>query len=198
MRKEILMSSYEENNYGNVLRALVLGKQPQLVVECGVLEGYSTMFIANALRFNRKSRGISSVFFAYDLFENYEYRHGDIEDVAEMLLTNNLDFDCNLHKADAFEIYKDYEDNTIDFLHFDISNDGDILLKMLDTWGKKIHNEGVIVFEGGSIARDQGWIKKYKKRAIRPELINNPDVYRNWDIQIFDPFPSLTLLWRKN
>jgi hypothetical protein len=180
-----------------VFRSLVLGIQPQLVVECGVLDGYSTMFIANALRFNRRKRGIRSIFFAYDLFENYEYRHGHMDNVMEMLTTNNLDYDCNLFKADAFKIYNDYEDNTIDFLHFDISNDGDILLKMLDTWGEKIHDNGVIAFEGGSIERDQGWIKKYKKRPIRPELLGNPDVYKNWDIQIFDPFPSLTLLWRK-
>lgn len=191
------MSSYEDNNYGSVLRALVLGNQPQLVVECGVLNGYSTMYIANALRFNRKKRGIRSVFFAYDLFDSYEYKHGHIENVTEMLRTNNLDFDCNLHKADAFEIYNDYEDGVIDFLHFDISNDGDTLLKMLDTWGRKINREGIIAFEGGSLERDNGWIKKYDKRPIRHELINNPIVYKNWDIQIFDPFPSLTLLWRK-
>jgi len=192
------MTSYEKNNYGSVLRALVLGRQPQLVVECGVLDGYSAFHISNALRFNRKKRGIRSIFFAYDLFEDYEYHHGNMEDVMEMLKTSNLDWDCNLFKANAFEIYEDYEDNTIDFLHFDISNDGDILLRMLDTWGKKIHNEGIIAFEGGSIERDQGWIKKYNKKPIRPELINNPDVYNNWDIQIFDPFPSMTLLWRKN
>lgn len=188
-----MMSSYEKNNYGSILRSLVLGKQPQLVVECGVLDGYSTAYIANALRFNRKKRGIRSIFFAYDLFEDYQYRHGEVEDVVEMLRTNNLDFDCNLFKADAFDIYKDYEDNTIDFLHFDISNDGDVLLKMLDTWGNKMNREGIIAFEGGSIERDQGWIKKYGKRAIRPELLS----LKNWDIQIFDPFPSLTLLWRK-
>ncbi len=191
------MSSYEKNNYGSFFRALILGKQPQLVVECGVLDGYSTYYIANALRFNRKKRGIPSVFFAYDLFEDYEYRHGNIEDVEEMLHQQNLQWDCNLLKADAFEIYNDYEDGVIDFLHFDISNDGDILLKMLDTWGKKIHDNGIIAFEGGSIERDNGWIRKYNKKPIRPELLNNPDVYRNWDIQIFDTYPSLTLLWRK-
>jgi hypothetical protein len=191
------MSSYEENNYGSFFRALILGKQPQLVVECGVLDGYSTHYIANALRFNRKKRGIPSVFFAYDLFEDYEYRHGNLEDVEEMLHKQNLQWDCNLLKVDAFKIYKDYEDGVIDFLHFDISNDGDILLRMLDTWGRKIHKDGIIAFEGGSIERDRGWIKKYNKKPIRPELLNNPDVFREWDIQIFDPFPSLTLLWKR-
>lgn len=192
----MLLSSYEENNYGNVFLSLILGKQPQLVVECGVLDGYSTYHIANGLKFNRKKRGIRSIFFAYDLFDDYEYRHGYQDEVEEMLRVNNVEWDCNLIKADAFKIYEDYEDNTIDFLHFDISNDGDILLKMLDTWGHKIHSEGIIAFEGGSIERDQGWIKQYNKKPIRPELTNNPDVYREWDIKIFEPFPSLTLLWR--
>jgi hypothetical protein len=191
------MSSYEENNYGNILRSFILANKPSLVVECGVLDGYSTMFIANALKFNRKKRGIRSIFFAYDLFDDYEYRHGHMDSVMEMLTTNNLDYDCNLFKANAFEIYNDYKDNSIDFLHFDISNDGDILLQMLNTWGKKIHDEGMIAFEGGSIERDQGWIKKYKKRPIRPELLSNPDVYMKWNIQILNPFPSMTLLWRR-
>lgn len=192
-----MISSYEQNNYGNILMSLILGRQPQLVVECGVLDGYSTYHIAHALRFNRKKRGIRSIFFAYDLFDDYEYNHGHQDEVEEMLAQQNIQWDCNLIKADAFKIYDDYEDGVIDFLHFDISNDGDILLKMLDTWGKKIHREGIIAFEGGILSRDNGWIRKYNKRPIRPELLNNPDVYKNWDIQIFDPFPGLTLLWRK-
>ena len=192
-----MLSSYEQNNYGSVFRSLVLGLQPQLVVECGVLDGYSTINIADALRFNRDYRDIRSVFFAYDLFEDYEYRHGHMDDEESRLEARDLHLQSKLYKADAFEVYRDYEDNTIDFLHFDISNDGDILLRMLETWGEKIHDDGVIVFEGGSIERDQGWIRKYNKRPIRPELLGNPDVYKNWDIQIFERFPSLTLLWRK-
>ena len=73
-------------------------------------------------------------------------------------------------------------------------NDGDILLKTLDCWGDKISPNGVIAFEGGSEERDNGWIRKYNKRPIRPVLFD----LKGWNFQIFDPYPSLTLLWRKN
>lgn len=193
-----MQSSYEKNNFGMILRALVLGHKPQMVVECGVLNGYSTFHIAHALRFNRIKRNIGSVFLAYDLFEDYEYNHGYQDMVEQQLKAQGLHFDCNVIKMDAFKVYDEYEDGSIDFLHFDISNDGDILLKMLDTWGHKINENGMIAFEGGSKERDDGWIKKYNKKPIRPELINNPVIYKNWDIQIMDLYPSLTLMWRKN
>jgi predicted O-methyltransferase YrrM len=191
------MSSYETNNYGAVFRSLILAKEPLMVVECGVLDGYSTSNIAHALRFNRTNKGIVSAFYAYDLFDEYEYNHGDYEDVLEKLQNLDLSSDCTLVKAEAFNVHDFHDDKSIDFLHFDISNDGDVLLRMLDTWGKKMHRDGIIAFEGGSKERDEGWIKKYQKRPIRPELIHNPTVYKNWHIQIFNAFPSLTLMWRK-
>ena len=176
---------------------MILAKEPNLVVECGVLDGYSTLYIANALKFNHQSRDIESSFYAYDLFDAYEYNHGDYEKVDEMILDKGLLPYCTIVKHDAFDAAKGFDNEEVDFLHFDISNDGDILLKMLEVWGSKINREGMIAFEGGSIERDQGWIAKYNKRPIRPELLCNPDVYRNWDFQIFDAFPSMTLLWRK-
>ena len=191
-----MRSSYIDNNYGNVFRALILAQRPKFIVECGILDGYSTMHIASALKFNR-SRGTESQFFAFDLWDEYEYKHGKIEDVCSMLNTNGLGKEVQLGNCDAFKIAKSFLDNSIDFLHMDISNDGDKLIRTLDVWGDKISKNGMIVFEGGSKERDEGWIKEYGYKPIRHELINNPIVYENWDIQIMLPFPSLTLLWRK-
>lgn len=192
-----MRSSYQENNYGNVFRALILAHKPKLVVECGVLDGYSTFYIANALRFNVQ-RGIKSEFFAYDLWEEYEYKHGDFEEVREMLEKQHLDGFVNLTEGDAFEVAEVFDDNSVDFLHMDISNHGDKLLKTLDVWSDKISKDGIIAFEGGSKERDNvEWMVKYGFPSIREELINNPIVYNNWDIQIFDPFPSMTLLYKK-
>ena len=191
-----MRSSYIDNNYGNIFRALILAQRPKFIVECGILDGYSTMHIASALKFNR-SRGTESQFFAFDLWDEYEYKHGKIEDVCSMLNTNGLGKEVQLGNCDAFKIAKSFLDNSIDFLHMDISNDGDKLIRTLDVWGDKISKNGMIVFEGGSKERDEGWIKEYGYKPIRHELINNPIVYENWDIQIMLPFPSLTLLWRK-
>lgn len=186
-----------ENDYGSVFRSLILAHKPRLVIECGILDGYSTYHIAHALRFNRQKRGIKASFFAYDLFEDYEYNHGDHGKVCDLLRKYNLLKYCTIQHGDAFFYSKMYSDNSVDFLHMDISNDGNVLVKTLNTWGSKISENGIIAFEGGSYERDDGWIKKYNKKPIRDELINNPLVYENWDIQIFDVFPSLTLMWRK-
>lgn len=195
---EDIRSSYKENDYGSIFRALILAHKPKLVVECGVLDGYSTFYIASALRFNRHSRGIKSEFFAYDLWEDYEYKHGDFEAVEEMLKSQKLDDHVNLTEGDAFEVAQVFDDGVVDFLHMDISNNGYKLIKTLEVWGDKLSFDGIIAFEGGSEERDDvEWMKTFKFPSIREELVNNPFVYKDWDIQIFVPFPSMTLLWKK-
>lgn len=191
-----IRSSYSQNNYGSIFRALILAKRPRLVVECGVLDGYSAFNIAHALRFNERERGIMSEFYAFDLWDDYEYKHGNYDDVAKFLLAHDLHRYVNLCKGDAFEVVDKFKNRFIDFLHIDISNDGDKLLRVLDVWGELIGYDGIIAFEGGSKERDEGWIKKYGHKPIR-ESLDDPKVYENWDVQIFEPFPSLTLLWRK-
>ena len=193
-----IRSSYKENNYGNVFRALILGHKPKIVVECGVLDGYSTINIAHALRFNY-SMGIESEFYAYDLWEEYEYKHGELEEVKNMLIDQDLNDYVMLNEGDAFDIADVFNDVSVDFLHMDISNNGHKLLKTLKVWGDKISKDGMIAFEGGSEERDNvEWMIKFDFPSIREELINNPEVSDNWHIQIFKRFPSMTLLWRKD
>lgn len=190
----MMRSSYIQNNYGEILRSLIIANKPNLVIECGILDGYSTLHIAQGLKYNRK-RGIPSSFFAYDLFEDYEYNHGDVGEVIKLLRENEVY--CSIVHGDAFYYYNLYRDGVVDFLHFDISNDGDILIRMLETWGSKISEDGLIAFEGGTEERDNGWIKKYNKKPIRPELFNNPLVYEKWNIQILNQYPGLTLMRKK-
>ena len=45
-----MRSSYIENNYGAVLKAYVLNWRPTTLVELGVLDGYSTIAIAEAVK----------------------------------------------------------------------------------------------------------------------------------------------------
>ncbi|GAG58732.1 unnamed protein product, partial [marine sediment metagenome] len=90
-------SSYRKNNYGAVFRALIITHKPFCIVECGVLDGYSTFHIASALRFNY-SRGYNSNFIAYDLWDKYDYNHGNFKSVVKELkdcgLLNNF---VNIH-----------------------------------------------------------------------------------------------------
>lgn len=193
-----IRSSYIENDFGSVFRALILSNKPRLVVECGVLDGYSTFNIAHAIRFNRVERGIKCPFFAYDLWEEYDYKHGDFIEVEEMLEKQGLSDYCNLTEGDAFEVADVFYNNSIDFLHMDISNNGDTLLKTVNIWGNKISEDGMIVFEGGSYERDNvEWMVKYNFRSIRDVLMYEPEVYENWIFQVLNSFPSMTLLWKK-
>ena len=196
-----MRSSYIENNYGNVFKALILAHLPSLVVECGVLDGYSTFNIAWALRHNKINRGIESTFVAYDIWENYEYNHGDFREVATMLRENGLlNHFVNLHYGKAFDVHSNFQDRSIDFLHMDISNDGSVLKKTLIYWGPKISQGGIIAFEGGSAERDNvEWMKKYDKKPIIPELEKLLDASKipDWSFQVLNEFPSLTLLFKR-
>ena len=193
-----MRSSYKENNYGGVLRALIMAHLPRLVVECGVLDGYSTYHIAHALRFNDAKRGVSSKFISYDLWENYPFKHGQFKEVATMLRENGLlNKYANLHYGDAFVAAGNWDDNMVDFLHMDISNDGDILKRTLKVWGPKMTRGGIIAFEGGSVERDKvDWMKEYNREPI--SLVNvTIEKDTEWDIQILTPFPSMTLLFKR-
>jgi predicted O-methyltransferase YrrM len=190
-------SSYEKNCYGNVFRSIVLTQKPKNVVECGTLNGNSAYYISHALKFNHIDRGIESKFVSYDLWDDYEFKHGNLESVKKYFESLRLSKYVEFKKENALEAYKNHEDKSIDLLHFDISNDGDILIKMLKKWGDKISNDGIILFEGGSIERDNGWIKKYGKKSIRYELENNSIVNENWSYQLFLEYPSLTILFPK-
>ena len=193
-----MRSSYIENNYGSVFKALVLSSKPELIVECGILDGYSLYNMASAVKFNHYKKGIFGHIYAIDLWDGYEYNHGNYGRVHDLLAEFGLIDYVDLINNDAFEAAEMFRDGDVDMLHMDISNDGDKLIDTLQRWGSKLSPEGVIVFEGGSVERDEvKWMKDYKKTPIHSNLKSNPLVYEEWDFQIFDPFPSITLLWKK-
>lgn len=193
-----MRSSYAENNFGSVFRALILAQMPKVVLEFGVLDGYSTFFIASALRFNEYHRNQPSVFYAYDLWEGYEYNHGDFDKVKKMLQDQHIERHVKLYHGDAFTMVNNVTNDTVDFLHIDISNDGDILEYVLKYWGPKMTKSGIIAFEGGSAERDKvEWMIKYKKKPIAPLLV---DIHlsEEWAVQTFPMYPSMTLFFKRN
>lgn len=193
-----LRSSYKENNYGNVFRAIVLSSNPKLIVELGVLDGYSLFNLSNAVRCNVLERNLEGYIYAFDLWDNYRFKHGNMEEVRKMLIEEGLSSYVTLAKGDAFYVQNKFYDYSINLLHVDISNDGDKLIRILNLWENKLSDDGMIIFEGGSEKRDKvEWMIKYGKPSIRNELFNNRLVYKNWNFQIFDDFPSITLLWKK-
>ena len=186
-------SSYRENNFGEKIYEIILKFSPSVIVELGVLEGFSTIAIARAL-YKSKTGHLD----AYDIWEDYEYRHSTQKEVQKTIGECGLSDFVTLYKQDAYTVHKNYDDGSVDLLHIDISNDGDIFNTMLENWDSKISPCGLILFEGGSEERDQvEWMAKYKKKPIRPEINNNSLANTNYIYGTYNLFPSLTVLVKK-
>lgn len=175
-REPRVYSSYRENNIGKTLYDIVIKLKPQKIVEIGVLEGYSTICMAQAL----KDLGDGGKIHAYDLFDDYKYRNCAMSEVWDNVNKYEVQDYVKLeHKSFDEWLSKVYD---FDLLHLDISNDGDTILKIHG----KYPNEKVI-FEGGSVERDNiEWMIKYKKTKIT-------EVWENCKYKIInDAFPSLS------
>jgi len=188
-----MYSSYKENNFGEKIYETVLKSPPLKAVELGVLEGFSTIAIARALY----KVGVGHLD-AYDIWEDYKYRHSTQKEVQETIYKCGLSEFITLYKQDAYTVHENYKDGEVDFLHIDISNDGDVFNTMLKNWDSKISHRGLILFEGGSEERDKiEWMVKYNKKPIRPEINRNHLIKEKYIYEIHNTFPSLTIM-KKN
>jgi len=186
-----MRSSYKKNNYGKVFYDLVRIHKPEKMVELGVLDGYSSLHFAKGLKDNNKGR-----LYCYDLWDEYNYNHGNFDKVFTMLYNEGVKDRVTLRKGDAFKVHKDWRDNEIDMLHVDISNDGDIVCEILNLWHNKVSK--IIAFEGGTQERDNiEWMIKYSKKPILPVLCNNKIIDEEFDIINFLSFPGLILMFKK-
>lgn len=196
-----MRSSYKENGYDKVFFALMEAFRPMRVVELGVLDGFSTIHLAKGLKHNFDTGYYGErmpEFDAYDLFEDYQYKHGELSKVQKCIKKEGLQDFVKLHKGDAFKVWKGFEDHSIHFLHVDISNTGETLRNIMKLWNKKVVIGGWIAFEGGSYERDEvDWMKKYGKEPIRPELLKNECINKNHVWGTYKQFPSLTVMLKK-
>ena len=193
-----MVSSYAQNNLGEIFLTHIKCFRPLVAVELGVLDGYSTSFIAQGLKVNKERWNISGHLDAYDLWENYQYKHGDFIAVSNMLVDLDIKEFVTLHKGDAFEVWKNYADKSIHFLHVDISNTGEILRDIMALWDRKIYQGSIVIFEGGSEERDRiGWMIEHNKLPIKPELESNPIIKKNYIYATYLQWPSITVLYKK-
>lgn len=173
-------SSYRENNLGQALYRAVMKHRPEIIVEFGVLNGYSTVAMAMAL--DELGRGKIK---AYDLFEDYQYKHSTLEAVKKNIEAYGLGKYVEFKKMDFDEWAKRPEQ--FDLMHFDISNDGEKIKKLYETVKNNIKTGAVVLFEGGSEERDRvEWMQKYKKEKINGCGVN---------FKIIEPrFPSISVI----
>lgn len=191
-------SSYIQNNYGEVFETLVEANRPVLLVELGVLNGYSTIHIGKAIRKNKERHKLNGHLYSYDLFENYPFKHGIKEEVEKRIKNDNLQEFITVQNGNAYRVYNKYADKSINFLHVDISNCGQVIDDIMNVWDKKIVQGGLVVFEGGSVERDNiDWMIKYKKKPIKHALESNKHIGKNYVYGTYLKFPSLTVCLKK-
>lgn len=186
-------SSYEENNYGDFFYSLVRVYRPGKIVELGTLTGYSAYHIARGLRDNGKGW-----LNCYDLWENYDPQenYGFFKASKSSAEENLKEFKdiISLNLDDAIGVDKKY--GTIDILHVDLHNEGEILQEIIPRWTDKTRQ--FIIIEGGSSERDRvDSMIKFNKAPIKKWLEDFSS--RRGDVQYLtiEPFPSITII-RKN
>ena len=172
-----------------IFKALINIIKPSTCVEFGVLDGYSTLMIGSALKLLGKGH-----LFSYDLFEDYSYTNQKYETVLSTIKKAGLESEVTLKKGDILKVPESFKSNSIDFMHVDISNDGDKISRVFSDWNDKIRNGGLIIFEGGSPMRDNvSWMLDYGKTKIYPELISNDILNNDYTYVVIHRFPSVVI-----
>ena len=188
-----MRSSYIENNYGEIITAMVKGFQPSIAIEIGVLDGYSLCAIATGLKHNRFGHVD-----AYDLFEDYPFNHGLKNSVETELKERELLSYVTLTKEDAYLVHNHYKEREVHFLHVDISNNGDTINRIMELWDSKIPYGGIICFEGGTVERDNiSWMIKYDKPPIKQAIETDPILNSKYVYCTYLDFPGLTVCLKK-
>jgi predicted O-methyltransferase YrrM len=174
--------SNSELNYGDLLQSITYSIQPKNILEIGILDGYSlTQFISAS----NKNITIK----AYDLFDEFNGNHAD-KPILENKFINNQN--VSIEYGNFYDLHKDISDNTIDIIHIDIANNGDIFEYAIENYLSKLNNNGIMILEGGSIERDNvEWMKKYNKSPIYDVLQKYKETL---EIKVFGNFPSITLI----
>tara|TARA_B100000315_G_C14546333_1_gene573405 strand:+ start:937 stop:1647 length:711 start_codon:yes stop_codon:yes gene_type:complete len=191
-----MKSSYIQHNYGSLIRALIKVTSPICCVEVGILDGFSTIIIGHSLKelSNGDDNDKNHCLFAYDLFEKYPYTHSKYADVKSRIDKFGLDEFIHLKQKDLFDAVNDFEPNSIDFMHVDVSNTGEIVKNVVNCWDKKIRPGGLLLFEGGSPLRDEvSWMKRYKKDKINKEIKSNNTLKTKYSCIILHNYPSMVI-----
>ena len=176
------MSSYESKlDFGDIINTMTFIKNPQKIIEFGVLEGYSLdKFIESSSK--------NCIINAYDIFDDFNGKHSDYS-----IIKKYSDIDrVNVERGDFYKLHSSIPDKSIDILHVDIANNGDVYEFVFENYLTKMADNGIIILEGGSEERDSVyWMKKYNKPLIQPVIRKYS---KDYDIHIVGNFPSMTIV----
>lgn len=179
-------SSYNSKiNFGDIISSITFLKNPKKIVECGILEGYSLdKFILNS--------DTDTQIDAYDIFDKFHGNHAIKDKIIKQFSPHK---NVNIEYGDFYNVFKLHENKSIDILHIDIANNGDVYEFMFQNYVDKLKDDGIILMEGGSEERDNiEWMIKYNKYKIKPVLKKYSE---NYDIKTIGKIPSITIIKKK-
>lgn len=155
-------SANAAHDLGASIYDTVLALKPTVVVEFGVLNGYSTLAIAQALRDQQ-----SGHLWSYDLWEDFPFNHGNFDEVTRVIEDAGLSDVVTLGKMDFWKWIE--QPSAFDLLSLDIANDGATIRAVAGRLEDQIANGASILFEGGTDERDRAWwMEKFCREPIAP------------------------------
>jgi predicted O-methyltransferase YrrM len=181
-----MKSSYQNKlDYSDLISSLVFLVKPKRIIEFGILEGYSLQTMADNITSDCE-------IIAYDIFDKFDGNSAK----QDNLLTKFKNYsNVSILYGDFYEQFNNIEDESIDILHIDIANNGDIVEFVFQNYISKLTSHGILILEGGSLARDNiEWMNKYNKPKIYPILQKYKEKY---DILTLGEIPSITIVKKK-
>ena len=152
------------------LYSMVLDIKPKTIIEYGTEHGGTAIVMALALKELYEEEQHKGIIHTYDTFEGQS--KGEIGSTPNYnIAIENInhygvqDF-VKVSYGDFFE-FCNRPDKEFDLLYFDIDNDGDKLLEMYNGCKSNIEKGSIIMFEGGSVTRDNvPWMIEKKKTKM--------------------------------
>jgi len=178
------MSSYTNPvNFGDIIKAITFCCKPSVIVEFGILNGFSLQAFIDAT-------SEQTLIEAYDIFEEFNGNGADFDTIRSRFQQPNV----TIKRGDFFKVHGKLE--YADIIHVDIANNGDVYEFAIEHYLPKIRQGGFLILEGGSIQRDQvEWMVKYNKPKIQPVI---QKYMKTYDICTIGEFPSLTVIRKNN
>mmetsp|Transcript_29125 Transcript_29125/g.46880 ORF Transcript_29125/g.46880 Transcript_29125/m.46880 type:complete len:466 (+) Transcript_29125:3-1400(+) len=181
--------------YCQVLRTLTTALKPTKIVEYGVLHGASLQIFA-------ENTDSTSEICGFDLFEKFQGPGGGSRhDVVVGKFANESR--VRIEVRDFYDAPRELEDESVDILHIDIGNTGDVFEYAVTHLVQKLSSRGVMVLEGGSETRDSiAWMVTNRKRRINSFLQTMMQAEPDFEfdhsllVTIVGTYPCLTVIRR--
>ena len=128
-------SSYKSKiDFGDIISTITFMNNPQKIVECGILEGYSLS------KFIESSSSNTSID-AYDIFDKFNGNHAIKDKIINQFSTYE---NVTIQYGDFYKVLKKYPNKSIDILHIDIANNGDVYEYMFQNYIHKIKDKCIL------------------------------------------------------